>query len=498
MVKKLLWKVSAVVFSLAIPLFLIVSCGFEGEELTQGPGEELSEEPSDQLTEGPSAEEQDIIFGVVTDEDNIVVNGVEFDTDNAIITVDGSPGNVDDLKLGMIVKIKGKFHGDYTCNAATIVTDEDLKGPIDNIDIDNSTLTVLGQTVIVDSDTVFKKVTGLAGLLVGNVVEVHGFFDENGSIVASRLKKKAEEALPDDKFEVTGTIVDLDVSTGTFFIGALPVDYITEFAELPSGGIKEGDFVEVEGYLFNGTLYATEIELEDEFDFEEGDKLKIEGIITSVVGSQFVINGLTVEYSSSTEFKKGEATGLNVGIKVRVEGAIDDDGILIAQKIYFKKPFKKEPLRLKIKTPVSSIDSANNTLSFFNDAVTVLVTDSTKFENKKGYKGKKGRKGKKDHNKDHKLISFEYIKVGDFLDIRGTPGENEDIDIIAARVKLKKEKRDWTIQGPVGEIASSSITIMGVLINMGGNVEFEIEDDPSTFDLFFDYSELMAYPHQAQ
>jgi len=398
MVKKLLWKVSAVVFSLAIPLFLIISCGFEGEE----------------LAEEPSVEGQDVTFGVITDEDNIIVNGIEYDTDDAIITVDGRTGTVDDLKVGMIIKIKGKFHGDGTCDAATIVTDNELEGPINNIDIDNSTLTVLGQTVIVDGDTVFKKVTGLADLLEGNVVEVHGFFDENGSIVASRIKKKAEEALPDDKFELTGTITGLDVSTGTFFIGNLAVDYITESAKLPSEGIKEGDFVEVEGCLFNDTLFATEIELEDEFDFEEGAKLKIEGIITSVDDSQFIINGLTVVYSFSTEFKRGGATDLEVGIKVRVEGEIDDTGILIARKISFKKPFKKEPLRLKIKAPVSSVDIDSNTILFFNNAVTVLVTDSTRFEGRKGDrvgKGKKGRKGKK----GYKLSSFEDIEVGNFL-----------------------------------------------------------------------------------
>ena len=409
MVKKLLWKVSAVVFSLVIPLFFIVSCGFEGEEL--------------------NVEESRITIGVITDEDDIIVNGIEYDTDDALITVDGNTGSVDDLKVGMIVKINSNFHGDYSWDATTIVANDEVEGPIVSI-ISNNTFIVMGQTVIVDDDTVFKRTKGLDDLSVGNVVEVHGFFDHNGSIRASRVEKKADEVQPGEEFEVTGTITDLDVLPGTFTIGDLLVYYTIEQAKLPSGVIQDGDFVEVEGYLFVGTLIATEIvateiELEDEFDFEDVDMFGIERI---------------------------------------------------------NKPFKKEPLLFKIQASVSSIDEINNTLSFFNNTVTVLVTDSTKFKVNKGHKGHKCKKG-------HRLSSFDDIGKGDFLHIGGIQGESNGIDIIASKLKLKKEKKRGKhqhhsmIQGPVGE--DTSITIFGVTINIGDKVRFEIEDNPSTFEEFF-------------
>src|SRR3990172_11421322 len=118
---------------------------------------------------------------------SVDVNGVAFDITNTTVTVDGVPGNQNNLKVGMIVKVDGTFNPDGTTGVAANIEFKDiLEGPVDIVDPASNTIVVLGQTVIVDGTTYFDyffdlDVNGVVDLtefmndiVAGNVVEVSG------------------------------------------------------------------------------------------------------------------------------------------------------------------------------------------------------------------------------------------------------------------------------------------------------------------------------------
>jgi len=77
------------------------------------------------------------------------------------------------------------------------------------------TFVVLGQTVRVSGSTLFDdniQPASIAGLQVGNIVEVSGFPNAAGEIVASRIQQEAAGSA----LEVKGIVQSLDMTAHTF------------------------------------------------------------------------------------------------------------------------------------------------------------------------------------------------------------------------------------------------------------------------------------------
>jgi hypothetical protein len=72
----------------------------------------------------------------------------------------------------------------------------------------------------------------------------------------------------------------------------------------------------------------------------EANEAEVEGIITSLSGSTFVVRGQTVNFANAV-FRGGLQADLAVGTKVEAEGALTG-GILVANKVSFKAPIKIE------------------------------------------------------------------------------------------------------------------------------------------------------------
>src|SRR6185369_17282133 len=120
--------------------------------------------------------------GVVTAKGSVFVNGIEFSTAGAAITIDDAPGTEADLKVGMVVKVRGASDDATKQGTAIKIEARDaMEGTIESVDAPNNTITVMGQTVQIEdnltrlNDDDAVKVFSAAGFAVGNVVEVHGF-----------------------------------------------------------------------------------------------------------------------------------------------------------------------------------------------------------------------------------------------------------------------------------------------------------------------------------
>jgi hypothetical protein len=83
--------------------------------------------------------------GAITAKGSITVNGVEYSTSGASITVKDSPGADSDLRVGMVVEVRGSADSSSGTGQATqIMYADSLKGPIASIGAAAGSLVVLG------------------------------------------------------------------------------------------------------------------------------------------------------------------------------------------------------------------------------------------------------------------------------------------------------------------------------------------------------------------
>ena len=269
--------------------------------------------------------------GAITGFGSIIVGGVRFDDSTASVQDDdGANMNSGDLKLGMVVRIKGGKKTDdgssVKAKAESIEVHSELQGPVDSKAADS--IVVLGQTVKISATTFFEDGLTLATLALGAVVEVHGFVDPvNNNLTATRIESK-----PNAKsFKLQGAIKALNTATKTFTIGTVTISYLT--AELPASLVLANDLVvRVRLALtpLTGTRTALKIR-KFEIEKEDRDEAEVEGIITAFTStSVFSVNGLPV--NASTAVFEGNKTGVVLGARVEVEGSVVN-GVLVAKKV---------------------------------------------------------------------------------------------------------------------------------------------------------------------
>ena len=223
--------------------------------------------PAGKLTSGISGSGMPVARGTIDGFGSIFVNGVEFDTSNATIIMDGELATEDDLGVGMVVLVKGTVNPDgVTGIAETVIFDDEVEGPITAIEVnangDAKLITVLGVSIIVEqTGTVYENVT-FETLSVGDVVEVSGFPEGIANLRATRVEKKADSYVAGQIVEVKGYVTDLHNTE--FFIGSQLIDFETaDLSDVVGGILSEGDYVEVYGTLEGERLIASRIETED-------------------------------------------------------------------------------------------------------------------------------------------------------------------------------------------------------------------------------------------
>ena len=235
--------------------------------------------------------------GVVTAKGSVFVNGIEFSTVGASITIDDSPNRPEtELKEGMTVKIRGTSDDATKKGTAIQVEARDaLEGQIQAIDNTNHTITVMGQVVRVEdnitrlNDDNTIKTFSAAGFALNDHVEVHGSADDLGGIRATRVAKKAT-----GEFESKGFITGLAATS--FGLSPTPGGTSALTVNFSAGqltaGAANGSMVQVKSTAAPaaGAVTASLIKLEDKLG-ATGEKVETEGIVTSGTLASFVVNG---------------------------------------------------------------------------------------------------------------------------------------------------------------------------------------------------------------
>jgi len=406
----------------------------------------------------PAAGSSVVSSGAITGFGSVHVNGIHFETTGASFTVDDAPGGQDDLAVGDVVKIRGRVNDDGRTGTATeVIGDDAVEGPVTALDLLAGTLVVAGQSVITDADTSFDdNIPGssLAGLVVGDLVEVAGFFDAAGAVRATRIEKKTVGS----KIEVHGLVADLDTVNQRFRLNALTVSYVGAVLDgFPGNQISDGDFVEAKGTTFvAGVLQATKVELEGPDAADDGEdgeaKREIEGLITRFVSAtDFDVAGRPVTTTPGTVYENGTAADLAVNLKVEVEGPVDAAGILVARKVSIRRSGN-----VRLTSLVDSINTGNGTLVVLG--ITIKVDELTRFEDQS--------------DADVESFSLAGLQVGDYVEVRGAESPAGSGQLLARRLEREDADSRSLVQGPVTNLAEPDLEVFGITVQTGVDTEF--------------------------
>jgi hypothetical protein len=274
------------------------------------------------------------IVGPVDDTDGFKVNDVAYDASQARVVINGNAASSSGLHKGHVVTVRVKEGGgNQPDTVEEVVLVSDVRGEIASVDASASTVSVLGQTVLVTPEAVLDPAIasqGFAGLQPGLWISVSGYPNAQGTLVASRIDL---DTMPETQ-QVRGRVAALDTQLRSFLINGATVDYSVAGVV---GVIANGTTVTVRGPILTSTssLVASHVEVFAGAG-EEGDKGNIRGLITAFTSeSDFDVNGQRVLANSGTKFiLHGAALGTNVS--VWVNGRFDAAGALVADKIQVK------------------------------------------------------------------------------------------------------------------------------------------------------------------
>ncbi|MGD8642388.1 MAG: DUF5666 domain-containing protein [Gammaproteobacteria bacterium] len=283
--------------------------------------------------------------GVVSSVDgsNVTVGGTSFNAASANVTGDVSSNSPDAIDPGMVVVVDGPVddssnhgtanHIDYDAEVeGKVVSNGCMTNPVP------CTMDVVGQTVQVNDTTHFKSemsgmIDSIAMIPEGARVEVSGYSDGNGNIVATYIKVEDDQMEDGDDMEVEGIIANLDATAGTFEIGGQVIHYDPSAINLT---LENGMNVEVYFREEMGQMIAIDIELEDDYGDDDDGEIEIEGMVTSdgvADDGTFSVNGQMVMLSDNVKYEDGMTQDAIVnGAMIEVEGYMQD-GMLIVTEV---------------------------------------------------------------------------------------------------------------------------------------------------------------------
>lgn len=307
------------------------------------------------------------VEGPISGFGSIIVGGVRYD-DSAASVLDDNGGSRDRsaLKLGVVVEIEGG-RVDRPLNALgqaiaiRVVLGHSLQGPVSAVDSANSSLTLLGQKVVVTPSTIFDdSITGgLAGIAAGDILEAHALYDPVAvQFVATRLEKKTSVS----EYRLRGKISNLDTTAKTFRIGSETINYGSAPPLAVPSALVDGAFVRVrlQTAQVAGAWVATRLTIGLRSLIPRGEA-EVEGVITSFTSlAAFEVNGLKVETSSSTRFPDGTA-GIVAGARVEVKGNIVN-GVLVATMVEIEEE-RQRPREFELHGTISNLDTTAKTFS---------------------------------------------------------------------------------------------------------------------------------------
>ncbi|CCQ11569.1 hypothetical protein PALB_24700 [Pseudoalteromonas luteoviolacea B = ATCC 29581] len=354
-------------------------------------------------------------------------------------------GSAKDVAIGERVKIHGALVEEQFI-ARKIRFDKQgvikLKGQIEEIDSENLTVMVLGQTLTLDSHTKLKDKSRLkvrrmtmSELAIGDVVEINAFKStENVLLVKKLTRYNATSSTGNSVTKLEGsisTIADMGFNVQNV---AVSTDELTEF-ELDDESIDRDAFfakittgmqVEVKGLVqATRSLLAVEVEAKSK-PTGQLSYVKLEGEVQDFVSLEnFKVNGRIVKVNEFTRFEDGDAKQIANGVLVEIKGKELEDGSLLAIKIEFEREDEREQVEFKGK--ITQVDADD---TFFIGSKKILINQQTQFE----------------------YGSVSDIAVNSYVEVKGIVSH----DGLVTALKIEFEKEEVEVKGTVTQVLSET------------------------------------------
>ncbi len=392
-----------------------------------------------------------VSVGPITGLSSVLVNGVKYDTSEAVITVNGEHATEKSLKLGMVVRVEGTIDSTRKTGIAQHIDfNENVIGPVQMIEKAHNRLKVLGQTVSVDKLTLFEGFKTLDDLKIGDVLEVSGLIDAHNQIQATRITLLSDITI----FEVRGEIGHLDPANQTLTIGDLTVDYSEPliFEGIPI----ESEVVDIQGILIDDQFVATRFSLEeDRFLFEVGSDIELYGIITQFNNPEaFQVSDLPVTTTAETLFLFGTAADLAQDIELVVVGYWNAESVLVAEEIYFQEETSHRSAagEISLNAKIEAIVPDNNRITLLG--VSIQTTNHTVIL---------------EYAEKPTSLSLSDLRIGDDITVFGFQELNSGALIaeLLVREPMLFDNSVW-LEGPINSVDTATRTLnsLGITIRV--------------------------------
>lgn len=254
------------------------------------------------------------ILGTISGFGSIIVNGAAWDFDRrTAVASDGKPSSLAALKVGQVVAgVARPQGGRYVLD--TLEIQHAAIGPIDAVDHDAETMTLLGQRVRLNLAGDKTAADAFRTLRPGDVVSVSGLRLDDGTVVASRIDEQPKD---DGRILVRGPAAD--VGAGSLRIGGLTVATLAGTVVTPPA---DGAHTVVAGRMINGQFTADVITGARTFGGAVTD-VSLEGYAGA---GPLAIQGMTVTGAALPP-------GTVPGDRLVVTGRIAEDGAVTAAAI---------------------------------------------------------------------------------------------------------------------------------------------------------------------
>lgn len=328
------------------------------------------------------------ISGIVTDfsEPNITLQGVSVTTSD-LTEFELPDTDVDAatffamLAAGDKIEVSGQYQADGSVLATEVEllvddsSDDDdsregrvkFEGLITEV-ISATEFIVNGRNITTDSRTQFED-GNASDLSVDVQVEIKGWEASDGSILAEKIEFEREDGK--EELELKGVIENFNSATDFTVNGqAVTTTEGTEYDDGDVSQLADSVIVEIEGYLnADSVLVADEIEFEEAPEREREVKGTISGFVSV---TEFMVDGQAITTDEQTRFKNGNSTLLADGIEVEIEGYLNTDDVLVAEKVEFEEPEESEVNGI--------IDAVVSDTQFTVNGITVIHNEFTRFK----------------------------------------------------------------------------------------------------------------------
>ncbi|MES2049632.1 MAG: DUF5666 domain-containing protein [Pseudomonadota bacterium] len=413
-------------------------------------------------TTPPAASGNATISGTVTGFGSLIVDGKRIDNHAVAAGKEHEDGTVVtvELKLGQHVEVQH----DGNLVAKQIRVNSEVEGVVEKLDLVAGSLTVLGQSIFINTDATLGPVTvfaapytKLADVKLNDVVEIHALIKTDAAgkstMQATRI---AQEEAGEAYNRVHGVITELSSSAHTFKLGDLLIDY-ADAQLLPAGAVlANGLEVHVSvplGTVSTGAaIKAKVIKLSDRKGENEGKEAELGGPIAALdAGNKsFTINGIKVDASSALFNQAGKGfADLKNGTYVVIKGSYGSDKTLKASTIVIRGIGEEKDHEVELHgTILDFISNANFTLrgvtvdasSAMLDPVSCAGVTQLANNMQIEVRGSLTAVGMV------KASSIKCEKESDHGAVVGRPGTASKVDTSAKTFSLKTERETITVQ----------------------------------------------------